>query len=129
MSDNKLPADILDSLLKKEEEKSKTDQKFRSKFGEKQTESMPLRLLQRMKNLKIPEHYFSIVYLSSNYVNFCYHVKKVKKDINGFRVKKKDRNILMEEAEKIALRYRHKNNISGDINDQPILIPDFKMKK
>ena len=82
---------------------------------------MSLSLIQRMDTLKVPKKFFELDYLAANFPSFCSFVDKNK------RRQYRKKTIAM--AKNIALRHRSLKNITGDINFQPIFMPNFKMKK
>jgi len=91
--------------------------------GNIRTAGMSLSLIQRMDTLKVPEKFFELDYLAANFPSFCSFVDKNKNKRRQYRKK----TIAM--AKNIALRHRSLKNITGDINFQPIFMPNFKMKK
>lgn len=83
---------------------------------------LPLRLIQMMENIGLPEKWVNIDMISRNFPNFQYAVDQCKtRGRNKVRVK--------ELAREVALNHRSLVGIRGDIDEQPVLLPSFRLRK
>lgn len=83
---------------------------------------LPLDLLQLMENLGMDQKWFDIDFMSRNFPNFEYAVDRCKgRGRTKVRVK--------EGARKVCLNHRSLVGIPGDIDDQPVLLPTFRLRK